>query len=106
MRAQRSGHIINVSSIAGKRGMPLGGIYCATKFALNGISESLRVELQGSGIHVSVINPAGTKTEFGDAIRLGDVKERFKTIGRIQSAEEVAESIVRCIKQPKIEVYP
>ena len=55
---------------------------------------------------MSVINPAGTKTEFGDAIRLGDVKERFKTIGRIQSAEEVAESIVRCIKQPKIEVYP
>ena len=50
MRAQGSGHIINVSSVVGRRAMPFGGIYCATKFALNGISESLRVELKDSNI--------------------------------------------------------
>jgi len=106
MRAQGSGHIINISSIAGKRGLPLAGIYCATKFALNGISEALRVELQNSNIHVSTVNPAATETEFGDKVRYGDVSEKFKNVGYVQSADAVAASIVRCIKEPKAEVYP
>ena len=106
MRAQGSGHIINISSLAGKRGLPLSGIYSATKFALQGITESLRVEVAGSGIDVSIINPGATETEFGDNIRLGDVTRKFKAMGRIQPAEEVAEAIVRCIKTPKAEVYP
>jgi len=106
MRQQGSGHIINVSSIAGKRGLPLSGIYCATKFALNGISEALRIELQGSGIEVSLVNPAATETEFGTNVRYGDVTRKFKAMGRVQSAEEVALAIVQCMKQPKKEVYP
>ena len=106
MRAQGGGHIINVSSVVGKRGLPLSGIYCATKFALNGISESLRVELKAANIDVSIINPAATQTEFGDHVRYGDVKTRFKSLGRVQSAEEVAASIVQCIRNPKVEVYP
>jgi short-subunit dehydrogenase len=106
MRSQGSGHIINVSSVAGKRGLPLTGIYCATKFALHGISESLRIELKGSGIDVSIINPAATRTEFGDNVRYGDVTAQFRAMGRIQSAEQVAAAIVRCIKEPKVEVYP
>src|SRR5207253_5127403 len=84
MRGQGGGHIINVSSIVGKRGLPLSGIYCATKFALNGISESLRIELKSSNIDVSIINPAATQTEFGEHVRYGDVKTRFKSLGRIQ----------------------
>jgi serine 3-dehydrogenase len=106
MRAQGGGHIINISSVAGKRGLPLSGIYSATKFALQGISEALRVELQGSGIHVSIVSPAATATEFNENIRYGDVTEKFKAIGHIQSAEEVAQAIVQCIKKPKAEVYP
>src|SRR5262249_5387296 len=106
MRRQGSGHIINVSSIAGKRGLPLSGIYCATKFALNGISEALRIELENSGIAVSSVNPAATETEFGANVRYGDVTRKFKAMGRVQSAEEVARVIVQCIKQPKKEVYP
>jgi len=106
MRAQGGGHIINVSSVAGKRGLPLSGIYCATKFALNGISEALRVETQDSGIDISIVNPAATATEFGDNVRLGDVTAKFKAMGHIQSANEVATAIVRCIKKPKAEVYP
>src|SRR5499427_9083763 len=90
MRAQGGGHIINISSVAGKRGLPFSGIYSATKFALNGISEALRVEMQGSGIEVSVINPAATRTEFGANVRHGDVTAKFEAMGRIQSAEEVA----------------
>jgi short-subunit dehydrogenase len=106
MRAQGGGHIINVSSIAGKRGLPLSGIYCATKFALHGITESLRVELKDIGIHVSLVNPAATRTEFGDNVRLGDVTKKFAPIGHVQSAEEVAAAIVSCIKRPRAEVYP
>ena len=64
MRRQGSGHIMNVSSIIGKRGAPVFGAYCASKFAMVGLSESLRVELRGSGIGVSVICPVGTATEF------------------------------------------
>ena len=106
MRAQGSGHIINISSIVGKRGLPMSGIYCATKFALQGISESLRLEVKDDGIDVSVISPAGTETEFGENVRYGQVKRKFKPTGHIQSAGEVAEAIVRCIQKPKIEVYP
>src|SRR5204862_4660677 len=90
MRRQGGGHIINISSVAGKRGLPLSGIYCATKFALQGISEALRVELQDSGIAVSIITPAATQTEFGDNVRHGDVARKFKAMGHIQPAEEVA----------------
>jgi short-subunit dehydrogenase len=106
MRAQRGGHIINVSSVVGKRGLPLSGIYCATKFALQGISESLRVEVKDAGIDVSIISPAATVSEFGDSVRYGDVTKKFKAAGRVQTAEEVAESIVQCIRNPKAEVYP
>jgi len=66
----------------------------------------LRVELHGSGIDVSIINPGATQTEFGDSIRHGDVTQKFKAMGHVQSAEEVAQAIVRCIKYPKVEVYP
>ena len=106
MRRQGSGHIINISSVAGKRGLPLTGIYSATKFALNGLVEALRVELRDTNILVSTVNPAGTRTEFGQAIRMGDVTGTFKPLGHSQSAEEVARSIVRCIHYPKLEVYP
>ena len=106
MRAQGEGHIINVSSVVGKRGLPLSGIYCATKFALQGISESMRLEVKEYGIDVSVISPAGTETEFGANVRYGDVNRKFKPAGGIQSAGEVAQAIVQCIKKPKLEVYP
>ena len=106
MRAQGGGHIINVSSVAGRRGLPLSGIYCATKFALQGISESLRLEVKGSGIAVSIINPAATQAEFGEHIRYGKVRTKFKPTGHVQPAEEVAAAIVKCIKAPRLEVYP
>ena len=106
MRRQKAGHIINISSVAGKRGLPLTGIYSATKFAMNGLAEALRVELKDSNIVVSNVYPAGTRTEFGDVIRTGDVTGTFKPLGHSQSAEEVAHAVVRCIHRPRIEVYP
>ncbi len=64
MRAQRSGRIINVSSIGGKFGEPFGTWYHATKFALEGLSDSLRMELYPFGIDVVVIQPGATHSEW------------------------------------------
>jgi short-subunit dehydrogenase len=106
MKAQGGGHIINVSSVVGRRGLPLNGIYCATKFALQGISESLRLEVKDAGIDVSVVCPAATESEFGQHVRRGGINVKFKPTGHVQTAEQVARSIVECIRRPKIEVYP
>jgi NAD(P)-dependent dehydrogenase (short-subunit alcohol dehydrogenase family) len=57
MRAAGAGSIVNIASLAGRRGMPPLGAYCATKFAVVGLTEALRVELYGSGIHVSLVMP-------------------------------------------------
>jgi NAD(P)-dependent dehydrogenase (short-subunit alcohol dehydrogenase family) len=65
MRAQGGGHILNISSIGGKMGEPLGVWYHATKFAVEGLSDSLRPELAPFGIHVVVIEPGAIRTEWG-----------------------------------------
>ncbi|WP_026556733.1 oxidoreductase [Arthrobacter sp. 35W] len=65
MRAAGRGRIINVSSIGGKFYEPLGSWYHATKFAVEGMSDSLRLELKPFGIDVSIIEPGGTDTEWG-----------------------------------------
>jgi short-subunit dehydrogenase len=67
MREQGRGHIVNVGSLAGRRGFsPLGG-YCATKFALVGLTEALRTELVGERIHVSLVLPGIVDTPMATA---------------------------------------
>jgi short-subunit dehydrogenase len=65
MRTGRSGRIINISSIGGKMYEPLGAWYHATKFAVEGLSDSLRLELKPHGVDVAIIEPAGTASEWG-----------------------------------------
>lgn len=65
MRKARAGRIINVTSIGGKIYEPLGAWYHATKFAVEGMSDSLRLELKPFGIDVVIIEPSGTKSEWG-----------------------------------------
>jgi short-subunit dehydrogenase len=103
MRKQRGGHIINVASVAGKRGNAHTSIYCATKFAMIGLSEALRLELQGSRIDVSVVCPISTATEFFEASSARS-KSGHEPIWPIQSAEQVAKAIVRCARRPRPEV--
>jgi NAD(P)-dependent dehydrogenase (short-subunit alcohol dehydrogenase family) len=66
MRAQRSGRIVNVSSLAGLMPVPFMGAYCASKHALESYSESLRYELRPLGIHVSLIEPGYFRTGLAD----------------------------------------
>jgi short-subunit dehydrogenase len=103
MRKQGGGQIINIASVAGKIGNPGNAIYCATKFAMVGMSEALRVELHGSGIEVSVICPIGTNTEFFEASSARS-KRDHRPMGPIQTPEKVARTIVRCAKRPRPEV--
>lgn len=64
MRAQRSGHIVNVSSIGGLRASPAIGYYNATKFAVVGFSEALSLETEPLGIHVTIVGPSGFRTDW------------------------------------------
>jgi NAD(P)-dependent dehydrogenase (short-subunit alcohol dehydrogenase family) len=66
LRAQRSGHILNISSVAGMDGAPGAGLYAATKFALEGMSESLSRELAPLGVKVTIVEPGGFRTDFLD----------------------------------------
>lgn len=68
MRAQKSGHILNVSSIGGLVSMGGFSVYCATKFAVEGFSEALRDEVKPLGIHVTIVEPGAFRTNFsGDS---------------------------------------
>jgi len=64
MRAARRGHVFNLSSTAGIRGIAAGSLYCATKFAVEGFSEALAHELQPFGIHVTIVEPGPFRTDF------------------------------------------
>ncbi len=64
MRANRSGRIVNISSVAGVVSLPFLGVYCASKFALEGLSDALRLELKPFGIDVCIAQPAAIASEF------------------------------------------
>ena len=105
-RRQGSGHVIIVSSIVGKRGVPYMGAYSATKFAQVGLAECLRSETVGTGIHVSVVYPVSTETEFFDVMSRETGTEVTRAFGPRQSVEAVAEAIARAIYRPIPEIYP
>ena len=104
-RKQRTGHLIAVSSIVGRRGVGGSSIYAATKAAQVGFIESLRADFHGSGIYASVVFPVATETEFREAIRR-DFGHDTKGHGPQQSADTVAAAIVQCVIRPRAEVYP
>ena len=105
-RRQGSGHIIVVSSIVGKRGVPYMGAYSATKFAQVGLAECLRSELVGTGIHVSVVYPVSTETEFFEVMSRETGTTVTRAYGPRQSVELVADAIARAIHRPIPEIYP
>lgn len=92
LRRQRSGRIVNVSSLAGRIGLPFQGLYSATKFAIEGLSESLRMELKPFGIHVSLIEPGDFNTGFTANRRVVDGGQSGAYGARFRRALAVAES--------------
>ncbi len=105
MYARRSGHIINMSSVAGWIAPPLYSIYAAAKFGVRGFSEALRREALPMGVHVSVIYPGSVQTEFEQHIGAGKAKRRFRTPAWLRlSSEDVARSVVGLARHPRREL--
>lgn len=104
-RRQAAGHLVIVSSIAGKRGVPFMGPYVATKFAQAGLAECLRAELLGTAIHVSTVYPISTETGFFAAMTEASGFATRAT-GPRQRPEAVADAIVRALGRPVPEIYP
>ncbi len=105
-RRQGHGHVVIISSIVGKRGVPYMGAYSATKFAQVGLAECLRAELAGSAIHVTVVYPVSTDTDFFDVMSQETGTTVVRGPGPRQSVDTVADAIARAIERPVPEVYP
>ncbi len=102
MMEQRRGHIVNVSSVAGKRLFPSGAVYCATKFAVRALSEGLRLELTAEyGIRITDVEPGAVATELTQTITDGDVLEMFGGRQfRMLDSEDVAQAILYAVTTP------
>ncbi|MBD0340341.1 MAG: SDR family oxidoreductase [Microcoleus sp. Co-bin12] len=100
MKAQKSGQIINLSSIGGHAVSPTAAVYCATKFAVGAISEGLRQEV-GGDIRVTVISPGVTESELAESITDETAKSGMQEFRKISiPAAAIARSIVFAIEQP------
>lgn len=103
-RMGRGGRIINVSSVVGRRAIPKVGGYCSTKFALNALSDSLRVEVAGRGVSVTSVYPGTTQTSFRDnSRRTKDEKRGWRPKG--VAPEMVAKKIADAAQSGPRDVY-
>ena len=102
MKEQQSGHIVNISSVAGRKTRPTVGVYSGTKFAVNAISEALRQEVLEDGIRVTMVEPGAVATELTDHITDEEVREGLKqrNIEPLQS-EDIANAITYAVSQPQ-----
>ena len=102
MVARRGGHIINIGSIAGKEAYENGNVYNATKYAVDGLTKAMRIDLVEYGIRVTAINPGAAETEFsvvrfkGDHEKADQVYQGFTPL----YAEDVAEAILFAVTRP------
>ena len=103
MKNQKSGHIINISSLGGIVPMPYSAVYSATKFALRGFTFSLAQELNGTGVKLSLITPGAVNTKMlYDEAR--DENTSIAFISEPISPDEVADAVLKVIDKYKIEV--
>lgn len=101
MIEQRSGHIVNMASVAALIGTPTYSIYAASKFAVRGFSEALRREVEPWGIRVSLICPGGVATEFAPVARLHRRTRAATPKSLTLTAEAVARAAVRLARSPR-----
>lgn len=104
-RSVGRGHLFIMSSIVGRKGVPRMSAYAASKFAQVGLGESVRAELAGTDIHVTVVYPISTETEFRKAM----VREWGLDVagaGPRQSPDHVAAAMVRALRRPRADIYP
>lgn len=95
--------IVNVSSVLGHRGIPKKSEYCASKFALHGLSDSIRAELSSCGIDVLLVSPATTATEFFDNVLEKNADLPWLALGAM-SPESVARKAVKAMRRGRQEI--
>jgi NADP-dependent 3-hydroxy acid dehydrogenase YdfG len=102
MVARRSGHIVNIGSIAGLEVYPNGNVYCASKFAVDALTKGMRLDLNPHGIKVTSINPGMVETEFSLVRFKGDAERAQQVYRGVQplSARDVAEVIHFALSRP------
>ena len=101
MLKKKSGHIVNVASVAGSFGLPGIASYCASKFAMLGFSEGLKHELKGTGIGITVVSPIMVRTNFFDHPSFEKMPKYSPTSLR---AETVAKAILKASNSPRLEI--
>lgn len=102
MKQQKGGHIFNIGSTAGKTAYKNGNVYCATKFAVDALSQSMRIDLLPYGIKVTSINPGMAETEFSVVRFKGDKERADKVYDGLQplKAEDIADVVYYCASLP------
>jgi NADP-dependent 3-hydroxy acid dehydrogenase YdfG len=102
MIEQKSGHIINIGSIAGKEVYPNGNVYCASKYAVDALNKSMRMDLNSYGIRVGAIHPGMVETEFSEVRFKGDSDKAAATYKGLKPliAEDIADIIHFVVSRP------
>lgn len=103
MKRQGSGHVVNISSVAGRRVRPTIGVYSGTKFAVNAISEALRQEVIEDNIRVTVIEPGAVATELPDHITDEEAREGLGSLLELDilQPEDIANAVDYAVTQPE-----
>jgi serine 3-dehydrogenase len=102
MVARKRGHVINIGSLAGHQTYPGGNVYCATKAAVRVLTEGIKMDLLGTPVRVSEVDPGMAETEFslvrfhGDAARAAKVYEGLTPL----TADDIADAIFFCATRP------
>jgi serine 3-dehydrogenase len=102
MVERRRGHVINIGSVAGHEVYPGGAVYCATKHAVDAITRGMRMDLLGTGVRVSTVDPGMVETEFS-IVRFGGDEERAKRVYAGMTPltpDDVAETVLWCATRP------
>ena len=105
MRAKKSGTIVNIGSVGGKVSLPWAVMYCATKWALHCVDDSLHRELIGTGIRVMKVCPGIVDTRFRDHVLAGTAPGRVEDIRRVVSPDQVARAVIKGIERGKRTVF-
>lgn len=100
MLDKKSGHIINVASVAASFGLPRIASYCASKFAMLGFSEGLKHELKNSGVGITVVSPIMVKTNFFEHPSFENMPFSPTSL----SAKTVAKAILKAANSPRLEI--
>lgn len=103
MKERGSGHIVNISSVAARQTYANGVVYCASKRAVDVISEGMRLELTEFGIKVTNIQPGAVETEFSEVRFKGDKEKAAAVYAGYDAlkAEDIADAIAYCVNAPK-----